>query len=382
MMTNTGKLITGVILAGGQGSRMGGLDKGLLVLQGRPLVEHLLDALQPQVDAILISANRNQARYQQYQHPVISDELSGYQGPLAGFAAAMQHATTPYVLIVPCDAPVIAPDTTARLWQALQRESAELAVAHDGERLQPVHALIPVSLLPSLQAFLANGDRKIDLWYAQHRVAMVDFSDYRTMFRNINTPAQQTAMEQTPVNAPVTDQRTADLAILGLCAWSGAGKTTLMTHLIKHLKAAGLQITVIKHGHHQIELDTPGKDTYRFREAGADQVLLASRKRIAIMQECKTQREPELVDVLRFINCDCADLVLVEGFKHTTIPKIEVHRPSVGKPLLYPDDSSVLAVATDDLTLDLPKHLAKLDLNQPDTIAAFILQWLKRHPRR
>ena len=87
-----------------------------------------------------------------------------------------------------------------------------------------------------------------------------------------------------------------------------------MTHLIKHLKAAGLQITVIKHGHHQIELDTPGKDTYRFREAGADQVLLASRKRIAIMQECKTQREPELVDVLRFINCDCADLVLVEGF--------------------------------------------------------------------
>lgn len=186
---------TGVILAGGQGRRMGGIDKGLLELQGRPLVEYVLQALQPQVAAILISANRNQARYQQYQHPVISDQLAGYQGPLAGFAAAMQRVNTDYVLTVPCDAPELAPDTVARLFGALQREQAELAVADDGERLQPVHALIPVSLLPSLQSFLAQGNRKIDLWYAQHQMARADFSDCRGMFRNINTPEQQWALE-------------------------------------------------------------------------------------------------------------------------------------------------------------------------------------------
>ncbi len=367
--------ITGVILAGGRGSRMGGQDKGLLEWHGRPLVAYLLEALQPQVDAILINANRNQARYQQYQHPVISDELSDYQGPLAGFAAAMQAAQTDYILTIPCDAPELATDTAARLLTALQAEQAEIAVAHDGERLQPVHALIPVSLLPSLQAFLAKGDRKIDLWYAQHRMASVDFSDCRRMFRNINTPQQQAELEQqiTPV-IPVT----ANPPVIGVCAWSGSGKTTLLTEVIPRLKTAGLNLTVIKHGHHQIELDSPGKDTYRFREAGADQVLLASRKRIAIMQECKTQREPELVDVLRFINRDCADLVLVEGFKHTAIPKIEVYRPSVGKPLLYPNDNTVIALATDDMTLDVPAHITKLNLNQPESIAEFILQWRTR----
>ena len=365
--------ITGVILAGGRGSRMGGQDKGLLEWQGRPLVEYLLEALQPQVDAILINANRNQARYQQYQHQVISDELSDYQGPLAGFATAMQAAQTDYILTIPCDAPELAADTATRLLTALQREQAEIAVAHHGERLQPVHALLPVSLLPSLQAFLAKGDRKVDLWYAQHRMASADFSDCRSMFRNINTPEQQAAMAQTPPIIAVNTSAT--LLVIGVCAWSGSGKTTLLTEVIPHLKFAGISLTVIKHGHHNLELDTPGKDSYRFREAGADQVLLASRKRMAIMQECKTQREPELVDVLRLINRDCADLVLVEGFKHTAIPKIEVHRPSLGKPLLYPDDSNVMALATDDMTLDVPAHITKLDLNQPDSIAAFILQW-------
>lgn len=187
--------ITGVILAGGQGSRMGGLDKGLLELHGRPLVEYLLEALQPQVDTIFINANRNQERYQQYQYPVISDRLAGYQGPLAGFAAAMQLANTDYVLTVPCDGPEIAPDAVERLLAALQSEQAELAVAHDGERLQPVHALIPVSLLPSLQDFLAKGDRKIDRWYTQHRMAQADFGDCRRMFRNMNTPEQKMALE-------------------------------------------------------------------------------------------------------------------------------------------------------------------------------------------
>ncbi len=383
--------ITGVILAGGRGSRMGGQDKGLIEFNGRPLVEHLLAALQPQTGALLINANRNQERYQAYQLPVVNDELTGFQGPLAGFAAAMQTAETAYIMTVPCDGPLIVPDMAERLLRALQTAGAELAVAHDGERLQPVHALIPVSLLPSLQAFLANGDRKIDLWYAQHRMARADFADCREVFQNINTPEDLkkippnppfakggTGTEQDSLASPFEKGGLRGISLLGFCAWSGTGKTTLLTEVIPHLKFAGLRLTVIKHGHHSIELDTPGKDSYRFREAGADQVLLASRKRMAMMQECRTQREPELVDVMHFINPDCADLVLVEGFKRAAIPKIEVHRPSLGKPLLFPDDRHVIALATDDMTLDVPPHIAKLDLNQPDTIAEFILGWMKK----
>lgn len=196
--------ITGVILAGGQGSRMGGVDKGLLELQGRPLIEYLLAALQPQVAAILINANRNRERYQQYLYPVISDELLDYQGPLAGVAAALQAANTDYVLTVPCDGPELAADTVIRLLTALQAQQAELAVAHDGERLQPVHALIPVSLLPSLQNFLASGNRKVELWYQQHRMAQADFSDCRRMFRNINTLEQQLAFEAVSLVHPST----------------------------------------------------------------------------------------------------------------------------------------------------------------------------------
>lgn len=394
--------ITGVILAGGRGSRMGGQDKGLMAFNGRPLVEHLLEALKAQTGAQLINANRNHDLYERYGVPVMHDELTGFQGPLAGFAAAMQKADTAYIMTVPCDGPQIAPDMAERLLQALRQEDAELAVAHDGERLQPVHALVPVRLLPSLLEFLMRGDRKIDLWYAQHRMATADFSDSREVFRNINTPEQKVELEQdTSPNRPAASARRlaplsgegqeklpptsgrgaegegSSFPILGVSAWSGSGKTTLLTELIPRLKSAGLRLTVIKHGHHNIELDKPGKDTYRFREAGADQVLLASRKRMAIMQECKTQREPELVDVLRFVNPDCADLVLVEGFKHTAIPKIEVHRPALGKPLLYPQDQSVIALATDDLSLETPSHIPKFDLNEPDQLAEFILDWVK-----
>lgn len=368
--------ITGIILAGGRGSRMGGQDKGLLEWQGRPLVEHLIAALQPQVETLFINANRNHARYQQYRYPVIGDEQSDYQGPLAGFAAAMQTATTEYILTVPCDAPELAADTAERLLAVLQREQAELAVAHDGERLQPVYALLPIRLLPSLQAFLAQGERKVDRWYAQHRMALADFSDCRSMFRNVNTPAQYTALTQQP--APLLT--TATLPVIGFCGWSGSGKTTLVTAVIPHLKAAGLNLTAVKHGHHTIELDTPGKDSHRFREAGADQVLLASNKRVAIMQDCqKSQIEPELSDVLRLVNRECADLVVVEGFKHTPIPKIEVHRPSVGKPLLAGTDPHIIAVATDDPSLTIPSGVTLLDVNQPETTAAFILQWRTQH---
>ena len=188
--------VSAVILAGGMGRRMGGQDKGQLELNGRPLIEHVLETIQPQVKTILINANRHQVEYARYGYPVVPDLLQGYQGPLAGFATGMRAATTPYIVTLPCDGPFSPPDLVARLAAALEKEHADIAVAHDGERLQPVYALLPISLSASLESFLATGERKIDLWYAQHKIARVDFSDVAKTFRNINTPQDQHLLQQ------------------------------------------------------------------------------------------------------------------------------------------------------------------------------------------
>ncbi len=187
--------ITAVILAGGRGRRMGGIDKGLVEFHGRPLIEHVIEALAGQVRTLIINANRNLVRYQRFGFPVIADSLNDYQGPLAGFLAAMETAQTPYIVTVPCDGPLLADDLVERLVQAREREAAEIAVAHDGQRMQPVYALIPVDLKQSLQRYLDGGDRKIDLWYARHRVALADFSDLPSTFVNINTEEERDRLQ-------------------------------------------------------------------------------------------------------------------------------------------------------------------------------------------
>lgn len=179
--------IVGIVLAGGRARRFGGIDKGLVEVAGRPMVEWIVDALRPQVDALLINANRNEERYRATGLRVIGDRLPDYQGPLAGLAAAMaQVPPGGAVLTVPCDSPLPPPMLAERLVAALAGGGAELAVAHDGERLQLVHALVPVALGDSLAAFLTDGERKVEAWYARHRVAVVDFSDCRGHFLNLN----------------------------------------------------------------------------------------------------------------------------------------------------------------------------------------------------
>jgi molybdenum cofactor guanylyltransferase len=175
---------------------MGGNDKGLVPLDGKPLVEHVITSIAPQVEHLLINANRNITDYQRYGYPVIRDELSGYQGPLAGIYSALEQITTPELITVPCDGPSLPSDLVSRLADARDAESAEIAVAHDGHRLQPVYALIPKKLRQSLKAYLEGGDRKIDLWYAQHNMAKADFSDIPETFLNINTPEERREFEQ------------------------------------------------------------------------------------------------------------------------------------------------------------------------------------------
>jgi molybdenum cofactor guanylyltransferase len=190
--------ITAVILAGGQGRRMGGQDKGLIEFDGQPLVAILTDRLEPQIRNIMINANRNRERYLAFGYPVVSDKLDDYQGPLAGFACAMNAVDTDFILTLPCDGPLLASDYVTRFIASQAQTGAPICVADDGERLQPVHALIRIDLLSSLNSFLDSGDRKIDRWYAMHDFAHTDFSDCADMFRNINTPSDQASMQARP----------------------------------------------------------------------------------------------------------------------------------------------------------------------------------------
>ncbi|TMI03994.1 MAG: molybdenum cofactor guanylyltransferase [Betaproteobacteria bacterium] len=179
--------ITGVILAGGQGRRMGTIDKGLVPLDGRPMVAHVLDRLRPQVDEILINANQHRAEYEAFGHPVLVDVIGGFAGPLAGLHVALAHASFARVATVPCDSPFLPADLIARLAAALHGSEADLAVARTFDQPHPVFALARKTVLPHLTQFLEGGGRKIDAWYATLKTVEVAFDDEAEAFRNINT---------------------------------------------------------------------------------------------------------------------------------------------------------------------------------------------------
>jgi molybdopterin-guanine dinucleotide biosynthesis protein MobB len=164
---------------------------------------------------------------------------------------------------------------------------------------------------------------------------------------------------------------TARIPILGFVAYSGTGKTTLLLKIIPLLKAQGLRIGMVKHTHHQFDIDHPGKDSYRLRQAGVDQTLVASSQRWALMVETGQFSEAHLDQVLSHLDQDQLDLILVEGFKHESFPKIEVHRPSLDRPPLFLQDKSVVAIAC-DAPLSVPTDLPILDLNNSLEIIEFI----------
>ena len=165
------------------------------------------------------------------------------------------------------------------------------------------------------------------------------------------------------------------LPVVGFCAFSGTGKTTLLKHLLPLLKLKGLRIGVVKHAHHQFDIDQPGKDSYELRQAGAVQMLVASRERLAWVKELPDESlEPGLQETLQVLDRQDLDLVLVEGFKQAVFPKIELHRPSLGKPLMYTTMPGIIAIATDTPLADPVIHLVQLDLNRPAEIADFIIK--------
>jgi molybdopterin-guanine dinucleotide biosynthesis protein A len=185
--------ITGLILAGGRGTRMGHVDKGLQAFRGTPMALHVLMRLQPQVGELMINANQNIGPYESFGVPVWPDEMQGFEGPLAGMQTGLIHCTTEYMVTAPCDSPFLPTDLVARLGQGLLAADADLAVAVTGaghtRQAHPVFCLMKASLMQHLTDYLRGGGRKIDAWYASLKTADVHFED-EAAFRNINTVAE------------------------------------------------------------------------------------------------------------------------------------------------------------------------------------------------
>ena len=180
--------ITALVLAGGRARRMGGQDKGLIMLGDKTMVQHVCDAIAPQCQRLLVNANRNHEQYAATGYQVIGDPLTDFQGPLAGMLAGLQNINTEWLITIPTDGPFVSPQYSDRMLNAIANTDTKAAVAFAEERLQPVYALLHHSLATSLQQYLENGDRKIDQWYAAIGFIQVDFSDSPRMFFNINSP--------------------------------------------------------------------------------------------------------------------------------------------------------------------------------------------------
>jgi molybdopterin-guanine dinucleotide biosynthesis protein A len=196
----TANQITGLILAGGRAQRMGGIDKGLILFHGKPLIESAIDRLKPQVSSILINANRSIAKYSHYGYPVLMDETPDFSGPLAGFSVGLKHCKTPYLLTSPCDSPLFPTDLAQKMAAELEEKNLELVYASSKEVnekiwAQPVFCLMKNSLKASLDAFLDKGDLKIDRWFKDLRSSTVVF-DSAQAFANVNTPEELAALEK------------------------------------------------------------------------------------------------------------------------------------------------------------------------------------------
>jgi molybdenum cofactor guanylyltransferase len=188
--------VTGLILAGGKGSRMGGVDKGLQAFRGKRLVDHVYERFAPQVGGVIINANQNHEEYKTFGVRVVSDAIGGFAGPLAGLHAGLSISKRPFLASVPCDSPFLPADLIERLYQRIDESGAELAVAKTGDQPHPVFSLMRRGVLDHLAEFLKGGGRKIDAWYATLNVVEVAFDDEAEAFSNFNTLEELSANEK------------------------------------------------------------------------------------------------------------------------------------------------------------------------------------------
>ena len=357
--------VCAVILSGGLARRLNGKEKGLQQLNGKFLVAHIVERLTSQVSTIWLNINRHHDQYQQHfpQLPYYSDTLPDFQGPLSGMLSGLQHIPNEYLLFVPCDSPFLPMNLVKKLFTALQINHATIAYAHDGERAHPTFALLHRSVLSALEAYLHAGERRVLQFFQSQSGIAVDFSEQPTAFRNFNTPEEFASGQFSP--------QFCKIPLLAITGYSGTGKTTLLEKLIPLLKQRGIQTGLIKHSHHNVDIDKPGKDSHRLRLAGATPTVVACDERWAFMVE--TAQPTEFSTILALFEGFAVDVILVEGFKHEALPKIQLHRQHLAKPLPE-EDSFTLATATD---YPLARQNC-LDINRPEQIADFIISYLQR----
>lgn len=356
--------ITAVILSGGLARRMNGVEKGLQQLNDKTLIAHIVERLTPQIAQIHLNINRSQAEYQtQFPDlPFYCDSLSDFQGPLSGMLSGFEKINSEYLLFVPCDTPFLPTNLVKKLSVALAINQAQIAYAHDGERAHPTIALIHRSVVESLRLYLVSGERRLFHFFQTQKSVAVDFSEQKTAFQNMNTFEDLAHYQAIPTTTP---------KLLGITGYSGTGKTTLLEKLIPKLTACHIRVGLIKHSHHNVEVDKPGKDSYRLRIAGANPTMIVCEERWALMTETPTQAV-DFQQLIAKFDRKTVDLILVEGFKHESIAKIQLHRQAIEKPL--PElDQWTIATAT-DYPLEREN---RLDINDIEQIVDFIRQWLK-----
>lgn len=363
--------ISAVILSGGRATRLGGVDKGLQLLNQKPLISHIMARLSPQVAQIWLNINRSFSEYRSlYPNiPIYCDELANFQGALSGMLSGFNQIDSDYLLFVPCDSPFLPTNLVLKLSTALRINQAQIAYAHDGERPHPTFALLHRSIVPALQHYLAQGERRLFAFFQSQKTVAVDFSEQPQAFQNLNTIAEFTLATKIIKDSPSYSLISPPL--LAITGYSGTGKTTLLEKLIPELIQRGIRVGLIKHSHHNIDVDKAGKDSHRLRIAGANPTMIVCEQRWALMVE--TQKAPDFSQLVAKIATEDLDLILLEGFKHEQLPKIQLHRKALDKPLPH-WDTFTLATAT-DYPLERENWL---DINNVPQIASFIEDYLAR----
>lgn len=357
--------IVAVILSGGLARRFGGKEKGLERLKGKPMISHIIERLSPQVGEIYLNINRLHQLYQQHYPdiPTYSDKLSGFQGALSGMLSGIEQIVRDYFLFVPCDSPFLPQNLVEKLATALRINQAKIAYAHDGQQAQPTFVLLHRSIATDLATYLRGGERRLLQFFQRQHAIAVDFSEQPLAFQNFNS-ATELASGQIPLTQ-------SNIPLLAITAYSGTGKTTLLEKLLPELRTRGVRAGLIKHSHHNVDVDKAGKDSYRLRLAGANPTMVVCDQRWALMAE--TAEPAEFASLVAQFDPQTVDLILVEGFKHEALPKIQLHRQGIEKPLPDLDDFTV-ATAT-DYPVERENHL---DINDISQIADFICDFLAK----
>ena len=351
--------ILGVLLSGGLSRRMGGGDKALLDLGGKPLVQHVVERFQPQVRHLILNANGDPERFAALALPVVADEVGDFSGPLAGVLSAMRWARRErpmmtYLASVSADAPFVPIDLVSRLFDALGKNpQSRVAVAASRGRRHHVIGVWRIEAEDVIAAALGRGERKVETMVDRLGAVAVEFSDVAIggeavdPFFNINTPDDLATAETLLARSNGTSKP----FVVGVVGWKNSGKTTLVERLVREVVRRGFRVSTVKHSHHDIASETEGTDSARHKKAGAREVAIVTPKRWAIVGENGDIRWREDADV----ELDTAvgalsdvDVVIVEGFKRASIPKIEVRRREQGDgPPIADDDPNVLAIAAD-----------------------------------